>query len=162
MTDSSNFAVPARCAVKDADFVATFRTNRFLPGKIFFNGTEKVERGTGGVGGATLKFPARIMPWDKVRCPYCGAPLFVHCSGCGAFVCKGRVTGNFFRCSESCGTAGLMQVTDVEVTALHRASAAVRLRLSSRTGIGQAGGVDTPRLPAPPLGRLPRPKGSRP
>jgi hypothetical protein len=50
---------------------------------------------------------------DEEVCGLCGvAGLPVRCGTCRSLVCRGRSTGEFFRCS--CGSEGWIQKTDLE------------------------------------------------
>jgi hypothetical protein len=150
MPKPSTFEIPLRCAVADRDFVVSFRTNRFLPGKYFFDGITKVSGGSAATTKDAITLAASALPWHKAKCAYCSAMLFVHCSKCSAFVCQGRVTGGFFFCTDSCGQSGRLTLADITVIGHQSHGEAGGVRCQPEASVGTlTNRANVPRLAGP-------------
>lgn len=151
--------IPFRCAVKDRDFFCRFRINQFLPSKYFFE--RLVEPPVSGEPAAetnAITVATSALPLDGVRCPYCSAKVFVRCGSCHRLLCQGRVTGNFFFCSDSCGGSGPIAYAHIMATGHQALLDTPRARLTYFQAEPQIG-----RLPqATPTLRLPGPQAFLP
>lgn len=111
------------CAVHDRSYIV--RYVRGAGGLYQYRESVKV---LGNAEGSVevRKISMRMFAPGPTPCPWCGDSYFHHCC-CGAFVCGGRMTGNTFRCRDSCGaTWEGVPLDSVSVTNGAKAQAAPR------------------------------------
>lgn len=105
-------AIRCRCSDSGEFFQAIF-VRRKDSGLFVFEETRKVSNGkAAGKAGRGSERPIDIREFDygELTCPYCGSDGFIKCGRCKCFVCdlasERRDGSNYFRCAESCGSAG--------------------------------------------------------
>lgn len=105
--------VTMRCAVTDKEFVILFRGNALKPDVYFVervtpaSSTKDAEART-RTDGITFEIPVERLPFDDVTCPFCSvSPVGpVRCGRCRQLVCEGRLKGDVFYCTKTCGASG--------------------------------------------------------
>jgi hypothetical protein len=109
--------IPMRCAQVDRDFVVVFRQNRISKG-YFLERTGVPSATTNGPAAATNTYDISDLPFDRVKCPHCGAYAGPIRCGHGHFVCRGRVDEamQYFHRCDSCGSHGSLAPTLRTVT----------------------------------------------
>jgi hypothetical protein len=104
--------LPRICAVHDKPYAARYITG--ADGRFHYSQTIRVTEGLYLDQYADSETRLYNVDTADECCPWCGGHGFgsVHCGTCDREICYGKTNGRYFRCRDSCGGQGTMNIHD--------------------------------------------------